>query len=738
MKNNPYSKIFLKVFGITAACGLALAFLVFLGAVLGFFGNMQSLDIDSIISNSSSQVVYIDPAGNERPLTTLSAEQNRIWVDFDDIPQDMKDAFVSIEDERFYSHSGFDLRRTFKAFLVFVKNKFTGGKTTFGGSTITQQLVKNLTQKTERTAARKIQEISRSVNLEKRLSKDKILELYLNSIYLSQGCNGVQAASHKFFGKPVSELSLAECASIAGITQYPTLYDPLINPENNKKKQEIVLSKMLELGYITKEEHDEAMGEELVFAEFDESALVTGTIHSYFVDQIAYDVLEGLQDLGYTESIAKKMLYSGGLKIVSTIDPNVQKAMEKVFENTDNFPNSTGNDPAQSAMVVMDPYTGQVKGMVGGVGKKSGNLVLNRATQTLRQPGSSIKPIAVYAPAIERGIINAADIYDDKAISYGEWTPRNYDHTYSGKVSIRTAVRKSLNTIPVQVLDEMGANASYNFLTQKLGVSSLVKNRTGSDGKVYSDIGLSQLALGGLTDGISVIEMTAAYTPFVNRGIFTKPYCFTSVVDSKGNELLSNKPKQTIALSEQTAYVMSRLLSEVVSYGTGGGAQLASGMYTAGKTGTTSDSHDRWFVGYTPHYVGAVWYGYDIPRPMTHSGNPCIKAWKMVMDEINSGKAKTSPAVPKGVKSVSYCAETGLLPGEHCGENVTNFWFTSDNEPKESCKSKHLPEGAEENQNAETGEGTENVETTTPNTAGNESETTPSTEVVEEVIVPAA
>ena len=738
MKNNPYSKIFLKVFGITAACGLALAFIVFLGAVLGFFGNMQSLDIDSIISNSSSQVVYIDSKGNERPLTTLSAEQNRIWVDFDDIPQDMKDAFVSIEDERFYSHSGFDMRRTFKAFLVFVKNKLTGGETTFGGSTITQQLVKNLTQKTERTAARKIQEISRSVNLEKRLSKDKILELYLNSIYLSQGCNGVQAASHKFFGKPVSELSLAECASIAGITQYPTLYDPLINPENNKKKQEIVLSKMLELGYITKEEHDEAMGEELVFAEFDESALVTGTIHSYFVDQIAYDVLEGLQELGYTESIAKKMLYSGGLKIVSTIDPSVQKAMEKVFENTDNFPNSTGNDPAQSAMVVMDPYTGQVKGMVGGVGKKSGNLVLNRATQTLRQPGSSIKPIAVYAPAIERGIINAADIYDDKAISYGDWTPRNYDHTYSGKVSIRTAVRKSLNTIPVQVLDEMGANASYNFLSQKLGVSSLVKNRAGSDGKVYSDIGLSQLALGGLTDGISVIEMTAAYTPFVNRGIFTKPYCFTSVVDSKGNELLSNKPKQTIALSEQTAYVMSRLLSEVVSYGTGGGAQLASGMYTAGKTGTTSDSHDRWFVGYTPHYVGAVWYGYDIPRPMTHSGNPSIRAWKMVMDEINSGKSKISPAVPKGVKSVSYCAETGLLSGEHCGENVTSFWFTEGNAPKETCKSKHLPEGEEENPDSETGENTENTENPDSATTENGGEVVPTPEVVEEVIVPAA
>ena len=732
LKNNPYSKIFVKVFLVTAIAGLVLAFLVMLGAVWGFFGNMESLDIDAITSNSSSQIVYIDDSGNERPLTTLSAEQNRIWVDFEDIPKDMKDAFVAIEDERFYSHSGFDIKRTAKAFFVYIKNKFTGGETTFGGSTITQQLVKNLTQKTERTAARKIQEISRAVNLEKKISKDKILELYLNSIYLSQGCNGVQAASHKFFGKPVSELNLAECASIAGITQYPTLYDPLINPENNKKKQEVVLGKMLELGYITQEEHDEAAGFELTFTEFDESTLLTGTIHSYFVDQIAYDVLEGLKSLGYTENIANKMLYSGGLKIVATIDPDVQRAMEKVFENTENFPNSTGDDPAQSAMAIVDPYTGQVKGLVGGVGKKSGNLVLNRATQTLRQPGSSIKPIAVYAPAIEKGIINAADIYQDKAISYGDWTPRNYDHTYSGSVSIRTAVKRSLNTIPVQVLDKMGANASYNFLTQKLGITSLVKNEKGSDGKVYSDIGLSQLALGGLTHGVSVLEMTAAYTPFVNRGIYTAPYCYTSVTDSKGNELLSNAPKQTIALSEQTAYIMSRLLGEVVTGGTGGGAQLSSGLYTAGKTGTTSDSHDRWFVGYTPHYVGTVWYGYDNPRPMTHSGNPCIKVWRAVMTEVNAGLKNSAPAVPSGVKYVSYCSETGLLAGEHCGDKVVGFWFTSDNMPKETCKSKHLPEGEEKP--AETGEAGEETGSEEPPV---EDATLPEEEV-EEIDIPTA
>ncbi len=710
-KTNPYKKIFIKVFSITIGVGALLGILLMCGAFFGLFGGIGDIDIDSIINNSSTQIVYIDSEGNERPLTSLSAEQNRIWVDLDDIPEDLKDAIVAIEDERFYSHSGFDLKRTTKAFFVFVKNKLTGQPTSFGGSTITQQLVKNITQNKDRTAARKILEISRAVNLEREISKDKILELYLNSIYLSQGCNGVQSASQKFFGKPVSELNLAECASIAGITQYPSLYDPLINPENNKEKQEVVLKKMLELEKISQEEYDEAVAFELIFTEFDESTLATGTIHSYFVDQIVYDVMDGLMEMGYSENIANKMIYSGGLKIVATIDPKVQDAMENVFEKTENFPNSTGENHAQSAMAVMDPYTGEIKGLVGGIGKKPGNLVLNRATQTLRQPGSTIKPIAVYAPAIEKNLINPADIYEDKAISYGDWSPRNYDHSFSGNVSVRTALRRSLNTIAVQVLDEMGPEASFNFVTRNLGVTSLVRSETGSDGKVYSDIGLSQLALGGVTHGISVLELTAAYTPFVNRGIYTEPYCFTSVTDSNGNVLLQNEPKQKIAMSEETAYVMSRMLKEVVTSGTGGGAQLGSGMYTAGKTGTTSDHHDRWFVGYTPHYVGAVWFGYDTPKTISVSGSPWITAWRSVMAEINAEKPLTNPSVPSGVKYVNYCGETGLLPGEHCGDNETGFWFVSGNIPKEKCTSKHLPEGEEAptDENGETTEG----ETTT-------------------------
>ncbi len=718
MKKSPYTKIFLKVFSLTTIVGLFFVLAIVFGATFGFFGDLDDIDLETLSMDYSTQIFYLDSNGNEKHLTNLSSEQNRVWVDFEDIPENMKKAFIAIEDERFETHNGFDLRRTTKAFFVFVKNKITGKPTTFGGSTITQQLVKNLTNKRDRTAARKIQEISRAVNLEKQLSKDQILELYLNSIYLSQGCNGVQTASQKFFGKPVSELDLAECASIAGITQYPALYDPLINPDKNKEKQEIVLKKMLELGYINQEEFEEAMDKKLVFTEFNENEAVSGTINSYFVDQLICDVLDGLIKKGYSKTLANKMIYSGGLKIVATIDPSVQSAIEKVFVNTENFPYATGENHAQSAMVVMDSQTGAIKGIVGGIGQKTGNLILNRASQSLRQPGSTIKPIAVYAPALEAKKIKASDIYTDKAISYGDWTPRNYDHKYYGPVSVRYAVKRSLNTIPVQILNDYGADRSFNFLSHKLGFTSLVKKEIGADGKEYSDIGLSQLALGGLTHGMSVVELTASYIPFINRGIYTTPHCFTKVTDSEGNEILGSPASSEIAMSESTAYITSMMLREVVTSGTGGGAQLPSGIFTAGKTGTTSNNHDRWFVGYTPYYTAAVWYGYDTPQPIKASGNPCIGVWKKVMTQIHSNKTLKSPQAPSNVKYVTYCNETGDLPGEFCEATETAFWFTSDNQPKKVCTSEHLSE-------EETPENTEDIENITvpdPSAGGNNQE----------------
>ncbi len=726
-KYKPYLIKFLIAFTITSVICIIILVGVFIAAIMGVFGGVENLDLPALTSNTSSQIYYMDKQGNEQLLVTLTAEQNKVWVDFDDVPQDMKDAFVAIEDQRFYSHSGVDLGRTMKAFFSYIGNKITGKSTSFGGSTITQQLVKNLTGDDEQTAARKIREISQAVNLEKQISKDKILELYMNSIYLSQGCTGIQAASYEFFGKPVSELTLAECASIAGITQYPTYYDPIINPENNKTKQEIVLKKMLELKYITKEEYNEAIAQELVFGNVDESQQKTDSINSYFVDHVITELIDDLTDKGYSETLATKMVYSGGLKIVTTIDPHVQNSMENVYENTANFPNHSGDKPVQSAMVVMDPETGEIKGLVGGIGKKEGNLILNRATQSKRQPGSTIKPIAVYAPAMEEGIITAADVYVDEAVNYNGWTPHNYSRTFADRpITVRYALKQSLNTIPVFVLDELGTSKSYDFLTQKLGITSLVRSETGSDGKVYSDLGYSSLALGGLTHGISPLELTAAYTPFANEGLYSRPYCVKYVSDSNGKILLENSPSFINAMSEETAYVMSRMMNEVVTSGTGGGAGLSSGMYTAGKTGTTSDNNDRWFVGYTPHYVATVWYGYDEPRPIAASGNPCIPVWRQVMTEINQDKTLiTAPTVPSGITSASYCNDSGLFASANC-ENKASFWFDSDNMPRGTCRLDHSGEDEPEADGAEGSESEANEETNPGQT--NESADVPSSE----------
>lgn len=683
---NPYLKKFLKIFLATTFVVVLISCLVLIGIVFGLIGNNDDLDLEVISMDYSSQIFYQDSeTGEMKEYVNLSSVENRVWVDIEEIPENLQEAIVAIEDERFYEHSGFDIRRTAKAFFVHVYNKIANKPTTFGGSTITQQLIKNLTNEKQKTAARKIQEIARAINLEKQMEKDEILELYLNSIYLSQGCNGVRTASKTFFGKDVSELNLAECASIAGITQYPTLYDPLINPENNKKKQEVVLKKMLDLGKITDEEYEEAISFKLKFNDSGELVGSGGKINNYFVDQVIIDVKAGLMEKGYSEAMAEKMLYSGGLKIYSTYDPKVQNALEKVYTETSNFPGAGGENGAQSAMVILDPKTGGIKGIVGGVGKKTGNLVLNRASQTVRQPGSTIKPIAVYAPAIEYGVINAADVYVDKPLQYGSWSPQNYDRSFKGSVSVRYALQRSLNTIPVQILEEMGADRSFDFLTKKLGFTTLIKNEE-RGGKVYSDIGLAQLALGGLTDGMSLMELAAAYTPFANRGMYSAPVSYTSVVDFDGNEILNNTSNTSIAMSEETAFIMAQMLREVVLGGTGASANFSGSIFTGGKTGTTSDNKDRWFVGFTPYYVAATWYGYDVQRSIPASGNPCIPVWKKVMTDIHSNLPAKSFPVPSGVVSVSYCPVTGKLKGPQCTGEQATFWFTPNNKPVSECK----------------------------------------------------
>ena len=681
-----YIKKFLLIFSITLIIGLLVAGIAFGGAVMGYWGGAEGLDIDSLTLQQNSDIVYTDKkTGEEVVLHSLSSNENRVWVDIDKTPVYLQNAFVSIEDERFYDHNGFDIKRTAKATFTWLGNKITGksGSASLGGSTITQQLIKNITGDNDQTPARKIKEISRAVSLEKQMDKDQILELYLNCIYLSHGCNGVQTASRTYFGKDVSQLSLAECASIAAITQHPSLYDPIDNPEKNTERRNVVLGKMFELGYISQDEYNSAASEVLKTVDSSASGSdsdKTGAT-SYFVDQVILDVLRDLQNQGYSKALANRILYSGGVKIYTDYDPEVQGIVEEYYKNTKNFPDSS----AQSAIVVIDTKTGRIAGIAGGIGEKEGSLTLNRATSP-RQPGSSIKPISVYAPAIDNGTIAPGSVIEDKAKSYNGWTPRNSDYKYRGPVDIRRAVRTSLNTVPVEILSKMGVQTSYDFLTKKLGISTLVESRE-INGQIFTDLGYSQLALGGLTDGATTLEMAASYCIFPNEGVYNRPYTYTEVKDKDGNVIVASDRTSHEAISSSTAYIMSQMLKEVVDSGTGVGAAVSSGNFTAGKTGSTTENKDRWFVGFTPNYAAAIWYGYDTPKEINLSYNPCVPVFRNIMSKVDKTAAsKGSITKPSGVVQINYCSYTGMRATSNCPS--FSYYGASDNMPK-YCTGKH-------------------------------------------------
>ena len=637
---------FILIFLITIIIGGAVAGGAVLTAVMGMWGNTDGIDLDSLTMDSNSNIVYLDPnTGEEKNLLTLSSDENRIWVDLDATPKNLQNAFIAIEDEHFPIHNGVDIKRTLKATLTYFLDKLTGkgGQASLGGSTITQQLIKNITGDDEQTISRKISEISKAIDLEKKLSKDQILELYLNCIFLSQNCHGVQTAANLYFDKDVSQLNLAECASIASITQNPALYDPFINPDKNKEKQELVLAKMLSLGYITQEEYDEAVNYPLTFSKDTAATKKEEIITSYYVDQVVRDAISRLQEKGYSESLATKMVYSGGLKIYCAYDPEIQSIVEEYYYNTNNFPDSS----AQSSIVIIDPSDGRVVAMAGGIGEKEASFTLNRAAQSPRQPGSTIKPLAVYAPALDNGTINTSTRVMDKRKSYDGWVPRNYSYTYSNsEVGLDYALQQSLNTVPVEIMSDMGIQTSFDFMTQKLGFTTLVEAEE-INGEIYTDLGYAQLALGGLTHGATNIEMTAAYCIFPNQGVYNKPYTFTEIKNESGETILTGRDSDTTweAIKPETAAIMNRYLNSVVTSGTGRGAALSDGTFTAGKTGTTSENFDRWFIGYSPYYVASVWYGYDTPASIEMSSNPCIPVWKNVMDKVHSTIKKKNRSI---------------------------------------------------------------------------------------------
>ena len=579
--------------------------------------------------SESSTIWYKTSSGKWQVLETLSGKQNRIWVDLDKIPDYMSKAVIAIEDKRFYDHKGVDWFRTGTAFF----KMFATMQDTYGGSTITQQLIKNLTGNDEVTVQRKLSEIFSAMELEKKYQKDEILEWYLNAVYFGEGCWGVQTAARTYFGKDVKDLSLAECAAIAGITNQPTRFDPFYNEENNKERQETILREMYEQGYIDHDTYVSACAEELVFAH-SANTVYTQKIYSYYTETVINDaIVDLMRERNIGKETAKQLIYGGGYQIYSCLDPEIQGYVDEYYADLSNFATKGSAQQLQSAIVIVDPYNGDIKALCGGVGPKTQNFPLNRASDSTRPSGSAINPLASYGPAVEIGLITPNTLVNDSPdirLTGTDWYPHNYDSNgYMGIVTIHTALVNSINTVAAQIVDKLTPQYCYDLLVDRLGFTSLV------DG---SDNSYAPMAVGQQTNGVTVREMAQAYSSFVNDGVFTYSRTYSLITDKYGNTVIDNTSDTIQAFSENTAHVMTYMMKGVVDYGTGGAAQLPN-MPVAGKTGTSGDHMDRWFVGYTPYYVAAIWTGYDTPEYINVSGNPCCRIFGNIMTKVHEGMA---------------------------------------------------------------------------------------------------
>lgn len=665
-------KGFGKVFG-TMVLVLFLTTLIFACLFALYVKNNLSAQVDSIDGftlDQTSVIYYEDPkTGQDVVLRKLYGGANRTWVKYEDIPKNLIHACIAIEDKRFEDHQGVDWVTTLKACV-----KMFLGRGEAGGSTITQQLVKNITGRDEVTVRRKLVEIFSALELEKKYTKKQIMELYLNVIALGENCEGVESASQVYFGKSVSELDLAECAALIGITNNPSIYDPYINADKNKERQVIILDQMLEQKYITQEQHDTAVAEELVLHNASGEASGDEDYYSYFEDQVINDVVRDLSEkTGYDQTIVRKMLMTGGYKIYSTLNPDVQAAVEEVYQNLDNIPNTASSQQLQSGIVIIDNKTGDVVAVAGGVGEKQGSLILNRATQSYLSPGSTIKPVSVYAPALELGLITPATVMDDTPYSFTDarhW-PKNSDSIYRGLMNINEAVGLSINTIPVKLVAQMTPEYSFEFAKEKMGLSTLVSSYVNAAGDTFSDVDLAPLAMGGLTRGVTVKAMAQAYATFANEGVYREARTYTKVVDSDGKVVLDNTQQSHVAMKDMTAWYITYMLENTVESGTGTAAQIAN-MTVAGKTGTTTSDFDRWFAGYTPYYTGVVWCGYDDPEEVVltdSSTNPAIVLWQKVMEQVHDGLPNKEFNKPTNVVECTVCRDSGLLMTDACRED---------------------------------------------------------------------
>ena len=680
------------------AIGAILFACIFTAYLRNYLMPQVSFSLDSFRLNQTSVIYYENKAtGQFEPLQNLYGDENRIWASYNEIPDNLVYATVAVEDRRFFEHHGVDWIRTMRAGA----SLFMGGSGSFGGaSTLTQQLVKNLTTDDEVTVRRKLVEIFRALEMERQYSKDEILEWYLNTIYLGEQSYGVRTASYTYFAKDVSELDLAECASLIAITNNPSLYDPYISENtrtNNKNRQVYILGKMLDQGYIDEYQYQTAVGEELVYeyAEGDNSYSDDSEYYSYFVDTVIRDVVQTLSGAtGYDADVVNRMIMNGGYQIYSTIDVDAQAAAEAVYEDLENLPQTTGTyQRMESAIAVIDNDSGDLIAIVGGVGPKDGSLTWNRATQSLLAPASTIKPLAVYGPALDVGLITPATVIDDVPVSFGAslW-PSNEDETYHGLTTVLDAMKRSTNTIPVKILESLGVDYSYDYVTRRLGLSSLVDDYE-LNGTMYSDKTTWSLGLGGTVQGVSVRELANAYAAIADNGTFRNARSFTKVFDSDGNLVLDNTQSSRDVLGKKAAYYLTYMMEEVVKSGSGTEAAIP-GMAVAGKTGTSSDDKDRWFAGYTPNHTAVVWCGYDDPQEIVMADssidNPACVLWQRVMSRISQGEAVTGFTRPPEFIDVEVCADSGKQTTQWCqqdlrGDRTITVRLHSDDLPTDFC-----------------------------------------------------
>ena len=730
------------------------------GSFRGVIDTAPDVDDIDIMPLGYATFLY-DDAGNQ--IRKLAApDSNRLPVTLDQIPVDLQHAVVAIEDERFYEHNGIDVKGILRAGM----KALTTGDFSEGASTITQQLLKNnvFTNWTSESTqlerfTRKIQEQYLAVQVEKKTDKDTILENYLNTINLGAGSYGVQAAARQYFDKDIWDLNLSECATLAGITQNPTKFNPIINPDSNRKRRKEVLQHMLDQNYITQDQYDEALADDVysrIQAAQEKNSSTENTVYTYFEDELTDQIINDLMNIkGYTKKQATNLLYSGGLKVYTTQDSKIQNILDEEYADPSNYPDTvqyeldyalTVTDPdgnqvnyskemlqlyfqnedpdfdllfdspedgqtyvdkykasilangskvlaervnfapqPQSSMSVIDQHTGYVKALIGGRGEKTASLTLNRATDTTRQPGSTFKIVSTYAPALNEKGMSLATTFEDEPYEYPDGSPvNNATRSYNGTTTIRTAIQNSINVVAVKCLEKVTPELGLKYL-DNFGFTTLAHGTEAdkdANGNVWSDANLAT-ALGGITRGVTNVELCASYAAIANGGNYIKPIYYTKILDHNGNVLIENTAAERSVIKESTAFLLTSAMEDVVKQGTGTACQLDN-MPVAGKTGTTEAYNDLWFVGYTPYYTCAVWSGYDNNEKLPDYARNFHKAlWKKVMTRIHEGLPSKEFEKPASVEKLSVCEETGLLPRAGCP--VITEYFDVGTMPTEYC-----------------------------------------------------